>query len=517
MKNLIRKILREETVDDKPTVIFIAGCSSEGKCNKKYKYSPEQQGGLLKSGLGGDFNVQTFSWSPKNSNPAITAISKYNDPYVVMFSQGCIHSKSVFDEMKSKDLNKVYIVEPPTKGYLASEIQSITSTSNKDGNISVGVPKKNIFGGTSSGTGKNVAGTPREGKDHWSAIGSVGKSIKNSYVAPAEEKEEIFNDPNRYSDTLHPDNYRLNEQEEDKELDPFDDTLFPSRFMEKMMVKMDEDPDFFLKEILPSMSFSNKQETNTIYNYLTRYDRKDYYIPVNFDAEELSDLFYDDRDYDIQEMAKKYFEQDYNYFDDYHYDCYDYDTHYFNMVDKVNIDVMREKYLDTFGGDKNEVYSKEGFMEFVEEEFGGDIGCSMSDAQQSADVDALHTDFKNSVEDYLSEFNGKLENPILDDKTGARGYSLEFNGSREVGDMVDSEMFKDTLYDHVNSGYSTLSEIFLDIFYLEKNDENYYTDNVLLPEEKIQINSDKHFRYGGAGDVDSSYFNEILHDRLMWD
>jgi hypothetical protein len=287
--------------------------------------------------------------------------------------------------------------------------------------------------------------------------------------------------------------------------------------MEKMMVKMDEDPDFFLKEILPSMSFSNKQETNTIYNYLTRYDRKDYYIPVNFDAEELSDLFYDDRDYDIQEMAKKYFEQDYNYFDDYHYDCYDYDTHYFNMVDKVNIDVMREKYLDTFGGDKNEVYSKEGFMEFVEEEFGGDIGCSMSDAQQSADVDALHTDFKNSVEDYLSEFNGKLENPILDDKTGARGYSLEFNGSREVGDMVDSEMFKDTLYDHVNSGYSTLSEIFLDIFYLEKNDENYYTDNVLLPEEKIQINSDKHFRYGGAGDVDSSYFNEILHDRLMWD
>ena len=49
----------------------------------------------------------------------------------------------------------------------------------------------------------------------------------------------------------------LREQEEDmdlvdyEEFDPFDDTLFPSRFMEKMMVKMDEDPDFFMKEILP--------------------------------------------------------------------------------------------------------------------------------------------------------------------------------------------------------------------------------------------------------------------------
>ena len=311
----------------------------------------------------------------------------------------------------------------------------------------------------------------------------------------------------------------LKEQEESMDLvdyekfDPYDDTLFPSRFMEKMMVKMDEDPDFFMKEILPGMRFSPDQEINVIYNYLTRYNRKDYYVPIHFDSEELSNFFYDDRDYDIKRMAKKYFEDDYEYH--YDYDCNDFHDYYFDMINKDNVDWMREKYFEGFDGDRDEVYNKEGFMEFVEEEFGDEIGCAMADAQQSADVDALHKDIKNSVLDYLSEFNGKLENPILDAETGARGYNLEFFGSREIYDMVNSEGFKETLYDHVHSGYSTLADIFNSVLYFETNEENYY-DNVLLPEEKIEINTDKHFRYGGHGDVDPEYFNEVLSDKLMY-
>jgi len=300
----------------------------------------------------------------------------------------------------------------------------------------------------------------------------------------------------------------LKEQEEDKEIDPFNDTLFSPKFMEKMMVKMDEDPNFFMEEILPSMKFSTDQEINVVYNYLTTYNRKDYYVPVHFDAEELSNLFYDDRDYDIQHMSKKYFQQDYEYH--YDYDCYGFDTYYFDMIDKANVDYMREKYIETLPDEP----SNEGFMEFVKEEYGDEIGCAMADAQQSADVDALHKDFKDSVLDYLSEFNGELGHPILDDN-GAMGYDLEFNGSREIGDAVNSEMFKETLYDHVQSGYSTLSHIFSDVLSVEREDENYY-DNVLLPEEKIQINTDRHFRYGGHGDVDTTYFNETLHDKLTW-
>ena len=301
----------------------------------------------------------------------------------------------------------------------------------------------------------------------------------------------------------------LREQEEDKEVDPFNDTLFAPKFMERVMRMMDDDPDFFMKEMLPGMNLSEEQEINIIYNYLTQYDRKKYYVPVHFDADELSNLFEDDRDYDIQSMVKKYFQQGYQD-DHYGYDCFDFDMYWFDMIDKDNINTMREKYVhESFGDNPNE----EEFKEFVEEEFGNDIGCAMAEVQHSADVDALHMDFKNSVDDYLSEFNGKIDNEV--DKDGNSGWRLEFNGKREVGDVVNSEMFKEFLFDHVENGYSTLSELFNDIFSVEMDGENYY-DNVLLPEEKISINTDRHFRYGGAGDVDPQYFNEALSDKLSW-
>tara|TARA_Y100000389_G_scaffold204540_1_gene257827 strand:+ start:2108 stop:3037 length:930 start_codon:yes stop_codon:yes gene_type:complete len=300
----------------------------------------------------------------------------------------------------------------------------------------------------------------------------------------------------------------LREQEVDKEVDPFNDDIFTPKYMEKLMVKMDDDPDFFMGEILPSMKFTNNQEISIIYNYLTNYKRKDYYVPVHFDAEELSNFFSEDRDYDIQHYAKKYFEQDYDY--DYNYDCYDFDSYYFDMIDRVNVGTMREKYLEGLDGEG----TKEGFMEFVESEFGDVIGCAMADAQNSADIDYLHSDIRNGAEDYLSEFNGIISNDV--DRDGNRGWKLEFNGKREIGDVVNSEMFKETLYDHVDSGYSLLSDIFNDIFSVEREGDNIYYDNVLLPEEYIYIDTDKHFRYGGAGDIDPQYFNEILSDKLSW-
>lgn len=299
----------------------------------------------------------------------------------------------------------------------------------------------------------------------------------------------------------------LREQEVDKEVDPFNDDIFTPKYMEKLMVKMDDDPDFFMLDVLPSMKFTNDQEINIIYNYLTNYKRKDYYVPVHFDAEELSNFFSEDRDYDIQHYAKKYFEQDYDY--GYDYDCADFDTYYFDMIDSVNVGTMREKYLEGLDGEG----TKEGFMEFVESEFGDVIGCAMADAQNSADMDYLHSDIRNGAEDYLSEFNGIIANDV--DKDGNRGWKLEFNGKREIGDVVNSEMFKETLYDHVDSGYSLLSDIFNDIFSIEREGDNYY-DNVLLPNEEVSINTDKHFRYGGAGDIDPQHFNEILSDKLSW-
>jgi hypothetical protein len=81
----------------------------------------------------------------------------------------------------------------------------------------------------------------------------------------------------------------LREQEEE-DINPFNDTLFSPKFMERVLRMMDDDPDFFITEILRGMQLSVKQEINIIYNYLTQYDRKKYYIPVHFDAEELSNF-----------------------------------------------------------------------------------------------------------------------------------------------------------------------------------------------------------------------------------
>ena len=297
----------------------------------------------------------------------------------------------------------------------------------------------------------------------------------------------------------------LREQEEDKEVDPFNDTLFAPKFMERVMRMMDDDPDFFMKEMLPGMNLSEEQEINIIYNYLTQYDRKKYYVPVHFDADELSNLFSEDRDYDMQHYAKKYFEQDYDY--GYDYECYDFDTYYFDMVDKVNVDTMREKYIhESFGDEPNE----EEFKEFVAEEFGSDIGCAAGDAQHSADIDLLHSDFENGIIDYLSNFNGSLQNQT--DKEGNKGDSVEYVGYVELGDLASSPEFKEILHAELTHGYPNFTTIFDSIINDEHEGGAQY--NYFLPEDCISIDTYKHFRYGGGGDVDWAFFNEILLDRI---
>jgi glycosyltransferase involved in cell wall biosynthesis len=51
----------------------------------------------------------------------------------------------------------------------------------------------------------------------------------------------------------------------------------------------------------------------------------------------------------------------------------------------------------------------------------------------------------------------------------------------------------------------------------EKEQDGYGGQyNYFFPDDLIRINTDKHFRYGGAGDIDWEYFNEILSDRLNY-
>jgi hypothetical protein len=299
-----------------------------------------------------------------------------------------------------------------------------------------------------------------------------------------------------------------NEEEEDI----FTKDMFSEVHYKNLFKVFDKNPDNIFK-LLNSLELGNfdnrfEIESNLIYRYLTEYkDRTDYYIDVTFTPDEIANNFFcDDREYDIREMVEGYLRSDWDY--GYHYECYDFDDYYFNRIDQQNLDALKEIYLENLEGESSE----EGFKEFVEEEFGSDIGCAASDAQHSADIDALHSEFNDKIEEHFSNLNGQLQPPV--DKEGNKGFGLEYVGSVEIGELVNGERFKEVLLDHLEHGYpESFSEI---LNHLLDDEMRGYLEqyNYFLPDECITINTDRHFRYGGAGDIDWSYFNEILSDRI---
>jgi len=308
----------------------------------------------------------------------------------------------------------------------------------------------------------------------------------------------------------------LREYDDEEEISIFDKEMFPEKVYQKIFRIFDkhiESNPNFIFDFLEGLNLfdedirSEDLESNIIYKYLTEHkDRPNSHIKITFIPSEMSTFFCDDDgDYDIQSIARSYFRFEYDY--DVHYDCYDFEEYYFDKIDKVNVDTMREKYIhESFGDEPNE----EEFKEFVAEEFGDDIGCAMAEAQHSADIDLLHSDFENGIIDYLSNFNGELQNQT--DKEGNKGDSVEYVGYVELGDLASSPEFKEILLAELTHGYPNFTTIFDSIINDEHEGGAQY--NYFLPEDCISIDTYKHFRYGGGGDVDWAFFNEILLDRI---
>ena len=311
----------------------------------------------------------------------------------------------------------------------------------------------------------------------------------------------------------------LREYDEDNEDDKsiFEKQMFPEKVYQKIFRIFDkhiESNPNFIFDFLQGLKLDDENiqttdlESNIIYKYLTEHkDRPNSYIKISFTPTEMSSFFCDDRDYDIIDMVERYFKFDYDY--GVYYDCYDYDDYYFDKIDKENLGIMKEHYLKNLEGEPSE----EDFKEFVEEEFGSYIGCAAGDAQHSADIDALHSDFEERITDYLSNFDGGLQNQT--DEGGVKGFGLEYVGQVELGDIASSERFKSQLNAELTHGYPTFLEILDGI--LEDEREAWGMEyNSFLPEDCISINTDKHFRYGGAGTIDWNFFNEVLFDRINY-
>ena len=299
--------------------------------------------------------------------------------------------------------------------------------------------------------------------------------------------------------------FELRDSTDDEEdIDMYGD-LFPENTYQKLFKIFDSDPEKFMSTTLKDLSLeSPEKEFNIIYKYLTDYEeRTPYYIPVVFNASEISE-FFRDGEYGIQTIVKNLLERDYDY--DIDYDCLDVDSWLIEKIDDDNISQLRSFYRENLDGEESE----EDFIEFIESEFDSDIGCAAGDAQHSADIEYLHSEILDEINDYLSRFDGKLTTKI--EKDGRINDELQYVGQIEFGELVDNPYFYEVTYDELFSSYPNAIDIFWRI--IEREREYGVSDNSLLPEEQIRINEDKHFRYNGGGDIDWGYFNEILSDKL---
>jgi len=169
MKNIIKKILKEELDLTKPVVVFVGGLDS----GSKYKPIKEQTE-ILISGLGYNFTVIPHRYTEVKA--AKESIIRNPNCYVVLFSAGCSKSNSIASLVTDK--SKMYIVDPYS-----------CDSNTKDNVINSGVSEENILGTIGNNcTGNNVAGTKRSCKGfkdilecHWDGLRVVGVIIASRY------------------------------------------------------------------------------------------------------------------------------------------------------------------------------------------------------------------------------------------------------------------------------------------------------------------------------------------------
>ena len=223
----------------------------------------------------------------------------------------------------------------------------------------------------------------------------------------------------------------VSDSEED--LDYTKDNIFPEKFYERVFKLLDKNPERMFKTIDDLQFGENfdgdydqyQKEYNIAYKYLSEYENMTpFYITFEYDKNTLSEFFKEDRDYDIQKMVGGYFGNDYDYSHD--YDCVDTDSWLIDKINQENMETLKSKYLQDLQGEESE----EDFQEYIISEYGSEIGCSASEAQNSADIYYLHSDFEEGVMEYLSNLNGKL---VRDDKG-----EIKFVGSLEIGELVNS-------------------------------------------------------------------------------
>lgn len=277
------------------------------------------------------------------------------------------------------------------------------------------------------------------------------------------------------------------------------ETPIAEPFYIKLFEKMDKMGAIpFAKKVLPHLGLDVEEEVDLIYSYLTRWGGGDKdTIEIILDPEEISALFKEDRDYDIQNMVLEYFNDTYDY-TDWGWECMDVDEYIIADINDKNMKTIKKFYKKADYEDWEDIddYMKNG-------DISTEIGCSYSDAQRDADINYLHEDIHNEMIDVLSKLDGKWD---WDDKT--------YKATISLSDAAPYSDLHSWIENVLSTGYD-IHEVVYGIYEDElENVINGYEDGEIFFGELGSINTDKHFRYGGAGTIDVEYFNQILEDRL---
>ena len=250
----------------------------------------------------------------------------------------------------------------------------------------------------------------------------------------------------------------------------------------------------FIDESLRHMGLTAEEEVKLVWKYLKDYDGGcDEYVNFVLEAEEISNMFRDG-DYNIQNMVKRFLEDDYDYMYD-HYECY-YDEYQLDYINEENMKIIIKIYESQKDEDETlRDFIKNGDLEST-------IGCAYSDAQQNADINALHEDFLDGVHEVTDKIEGKWD---WDTHT--------LKGRISVCDIMNHDGALDILSDSLEQGYRWVDVVDTIV---EREWEDVWSgdEGDVLFGEPVTIDEYKHFRYGGAGTLDKQEFNEYLHNRL---
>jgi len=297
------------------------------------------------------------------------------------------------------------------------------------------------------------------------------------------------------------------------------DRMFSDKFYDKIFKMIDKNPVEFIKNVLVTVGFEPEEEFDILYNYFINYDdRKSYYLDFTVDGEDIS-KFFDDRDYGLEDITKNYLEGEWDYFEWYHepfpYDDYmlhDIDDNNWKTIMKILEVENKDDAEDMLKGNENKKLEDhyESFEDIIEDTQ-RIIAQSATDAQSDADISYLHEDILGAINDMFidGEFN-------FDDG--------QYQGQIEIGDLIskNGEHYSrglEYLQDELESGYPDINDISYNVLYKELEDIGWLDDHEILftSGKKPNINTDKHFRYGGAGTMNEIHFNDMLADRLSWD